>query len=100
MIQKFVIIKALCGKPLKRIFMSAEDDQILIVDPERLAEVQSGEHSIASVSFERVFNFDEDAYHELLCEWRMSKETNHEAWTRLGHLETANDIEDSCPNWA
>jgi hypothetical protein len=100
MLQKFVILKAMSGKPLKRVFITSEDNEIIIGDPERLAEIKSGDHGIACVSYERVFNFEEDAYLELVREWEASKATSSAAWMRLGHIDLPNEADDnSCPFW-
>jgi hypothetical protein len=94
MLQKFVVLKGTCGKPLKRVFMSVEQSEIVVCDPEKLEAIKSGEHALASVAHDRVFNFEEDAYHELLLEWKMSKETSPATWMRLGNVEVMNEVED------
>ena len=98
MLKKFVILKGTCGKPLKRVFMSTEQSEIIVGDPQKLAEIKSGEHAIASVARDRVFNFEEETFHELLLEWRMSKETSPSTWMRLGNIEVPNDA-DNHPSW-
>jgi hypothetical protein len=100
MLQKFVILKAASGKPLKRIFITAEENEIIIGDPERLAEIKSGDHGIACVSYERVFNFEEDVYIELVREWETSKATSLDVWKSLGHIELPNEADEhSCQFW-
>jgi hypothetical protein len=100
MLQKFVIVKAYCGKPLKRVFMTAEENEIIIGDPDRLADIKSGDHAIACVSYDRVFNFEEDTYLELVREWETSNETSSDMWMRLGHIELPKDADEHpCPHW-
>ncbi len=100
MLQKFVILKGISGKPLKRVFVTAEKEEIVICDPERFSDIKSGDYGVASVSYDRVFNFEEDAYRQLLSQWEMSRETNSDAWQRLGHIELPNDSDEhSCPFW-
>ncbi len=100
MLQKFVILKGDCGKPVKGVFMTAEESEIIIGDPDRLSDIEAGDHGIVCVAYESVFNFEEDAYQQLLREWETSNETSLDAWRRLGHLELPNDADDhSCHRW-
>ncbi len=100
MLQKFVILKGISGKPLKRVFITAEENEIVIGDPDRLSEIRSGDHGIACVSYERVFNFDEDVYVDLVREWEKTKETSSDAWMRLGNIELPKEVDDhSCYRW-
>ncbi len=87
MLPTFVIVKGIYGEPLKRVFMAAEKTEVVIGDPDRFREIKSGDHPIDFVSYDSVFNFEEDVYLQLLIEWQTSKGTNPELWTRLGQIQ-------------
>jgi len=87
MLPTYVILKGVYGEPLKRVFMAVEDSEIVIGDPERFSQIKSGDQSVDFVSRERVFNFEEDVYLQLLIEWQTAKGTSPDLWQRLGHAE-------------
>jgi hypothetical protein len=98
--QKFVLLKGNCGRPHKGVFMTAENSEIIVGDPDRLSEIEAGKQTMLSVSPERVFNFEEDAYRELLHDWESSTKTSADAWTRLGHFELPKHRHRlSCRHW-
>jgi hypothetical protein len=78
--------------------MATDDTEIVIGDPERLRDIQSGNHTVDFVSSERVFNFKEDVYLELLIQWQTAKGTSPDLWMRLGQIELKSEFsERSCP---
>jgi len=97
MLPTYVILKGVYGEPLKRVFMAAEDTEIVIGDPERLREIKSGARPVDFVARERVFNFEEDVYLQLLLEWQTAKGTSPDLWQRLGRVELKNELSEySC----
>lgn len=93
MIPTFVILKGLDGIPLKRVFMTAEESEILIVNPAKL-KAKTFDDAIDGVPYEQVFNFDEDVYQKLLLEWETQRKTSSDSWKRLGHLDISNDADE------
>jgi hypothetical protein len=97
MLPTYVILKGVYGEPLKRVFMAVEDTEIIIGDPERLREIKSGDQPVDFVSQERVFNFEEEVYIQLLIEWQTAKGTSPDLWQRLGRVELKNELSEySC----
>jgi hypothetical protein len=100
MLPTYVILKGVYGEPLKRVFMAADDSEVVIGDPDRLREIKAGADSVDFVSCERVFNFQEDIYLELLVEWQTAKGTTLDLWNRLGQIELKSEFsERPCQRW-
>jgi hypothetical protein len=87
MLQKFVIVQAFGGKPLKRIVMASAKKEVVVADPGLLDEIGTGLHQPVAAPLATVFNFDEDVFDELSQQWRSAKETHAETWARLGPFQ-------------
>jgi hypothetical protein len=86
MVPSFVILKGEDGRPVKGVFLAAQDNEIVVCDPARFREVKSGTQSISRVSRAAVFHFEENAFKQLTIEWETSKQTTSEIWSRLGNV--------------
>jgi len=91
MLETLVIVKALGGKPQKRIFLSVEDRQALVADPALLEEILLGIHKPIEVPSENVFHYDEPIFETLCQEWHAAKQTNETHWKRLAPLAFLSD---------
>ncbi len=87
MLQKYVIVQALGGKPLKRVVMTSAPKGVLVADPGLLDEIGSGIHQPITAPLESVFNFDELIFDELQLQWRASQQTSAATWAKLGNFE-------------
>lgn len=92
--QKFVIVQALGGKPLKRVVMASAKKEVIVADPGLLEEIGSGLHQPVAAPLETVFDFDEVVFDELSQQWRSAKETNAETWARLEQFQPMLDAVD------
>jgi hypothetical protein len=91
MLQQFVVVQALGGKPLKRVFMTVSERGVHVADPGLLDEIKSGIHAPVAVTPEKVFNFDESVFNELVVQWHSFKQTSAETWTKLGNFQPIYD---------
>lgn len=94
MLQKFVIVQALGGKPLKRVVMTSAAKGVIVADPGLLDEIGSGLHQPVTAPLATVYDFDERIFGELLLQWRSAKETNAETWAKLGQFQPMLDLVD------
>jgi len=94
MVQQFVIVQALGGKPLKRVFMTTSDKGVHVADPGLLDEIKSGIHAAIRVAPDKVFDFDERVFNELLTQWHTSKQTEAATWAKLAPFQPIYDSVD------
>lgn len=94
MLPKYVIVQALGGKPLKRVVMTSAAKGVLVVDPGLLGEIESGVSQAATAPWDRVFNFDERIFDDLLAQWRSAQQTSVATWAKLGHFQPMLDSVD------
>lgn len=94
MLQKYVIVQALVGKPLKRVVMTSAAKGVIVADPGLLDEIGSGIHQPVTAAFESVFNFDELVFDELQRQWRASKQTSAATWAKLDQFQPMLDSVD------
>jgi hypothetical protein len=87
MLQKLVIVKALGGKPLKRVLLHASETLAVVADPALLAEIETGIHRAVSFPRETVYDFDDRVFHALLLQWHEDKATKAETWEKLPLIE-------------
>ncbi|WP_041778167.1 hypothetical protein [Beijerinckia indica] len=95
MLETLVIVKALGGKPQKRIFLSIEDQQALVADPALLEEILLGIHQPIQVPSKTVFHYDEPVFEALCQEWHKAKQTDDAQWNKLAPF----DIEADPAEW-
>jgi hypothetical protein len=86
MLQQFVTVQDLGGKPLKRILMTTSDKGVHVADPSLLAAIKSGIYAPIAVPADHVFNFDEPIFHDLVSQWRSTKRTKATTWAKLGRF--------------
>lgn len=94
MLQQFVTVQALGGKPLKRVLMTTSEKGVHVADPGLLDEIKSGIHAPIAVLPETVFNFDEPIFNDLLSQWHSEKRTSAKTWARLGQFQAMRDWAD------
>lgn len=94
MLQQFVTVQAMGGKPLKRVLMTTSEKGVHVADPGLLDEIKSGIHAPIAVLPETVFNFDEPTFNDLLSQWHSEKRTSPKTWARLGRFQPIRDWAD------
>ncbi|WP_156898236.1 hypothetical protein [Methylocapsa acidiphila] len=87
MLQRFVVVQALGGKPLKRIVMTSDSKGILVADPGLLGEIETGIHQPVTAPLRTVFNFDEPVFAELMSQWHADKKTDAATWAKLDRFQ-------------
>jgi hypothetical protein len=91
MLQQFVTVQAMGGKPLKRILMTTSNQGVHVADPGLLAAIKSGIYAPIAVRPEHVFNFDEPIFHDLMSQWQSKKRTSATTWAKLGRFQPMDD---------
>lgn len=94
MLQQFVTVQDLGGKPLKRVLMTTSDEGVHVADPGMLYAIRFGVSRPIAVSPEQVFNFDPPIFDDLLAQWQAEKQTCATTWAKLGQFQPMEDDED------